>query len=1428
MSATEIQAFELSPQQRLHWQLNGGATPRTTTVTAAVSREIPVESLVVAISAAVARHEILRTTYRQIPGLKYPLQLIHDSLPPDVRLKESRETPFDLDQGPVFRLAFRESSEDLQLSLSAPSIGCDPESLRVVLDEARAILKGECLAPDPIQYADYAAWVNEMAGAPEAVAGVEYWARISDSRHLGAELFLRQNPDRQRPETVGIAPLPARLWSAVSDVPSDAERQLAAAWFHLIGRHCDRDALVGGFVFRGRSLPNLTRAVGAYARCLPVEIEIGRARKWRQLVEQIDQRLAQAESWQDCYKPPESPLALPASFECTHALEASAADVLAQTASGDRAELHLHVRLEGQARSGGITFDRRCYSDGAAAELADQLAETLAPMSRRAVWKGTTSGPADASILDRIAEHARLGPDHPAIRSASDVLTYRELDRRSDSLAAHLRSIGTGPGSLVPIYFDRGPWFVVAALGVMKAGAAYVPLDPDYPADRNEFFIRESRSSLVLTQSGVAASLPASDRCTLIVDALNETPAPVERPRFPNTNLAYVIFTSGSTGDPKGVAVSHRSLLSSTLARNEVYPGTVESMLLLSALAFDSSVAGIFWTLSDGGTLHIASRASLRDPARIASIIDAERITHTQLLPSLFHLVLEQDASLKSLRAVTVAGEACPASLIQLHHQRIPDTLLVNEYGPTESTVWTTAHVCGLANRKRVSIGQSAGHVDVAILDHEIRDLPAGITGEIAVGGEGLADGYWHDPVLTAQRFLPDPRPGRCGSRVYRTGDLGYVSENGCVEFLGRLDEQVKIRGFRVEPVGIESVLLESPVIQEACVVAVEGRLRAFVSVCSGGSVDHVRNFIRTKLPDYMVPSTISVLSQLPKTPNGKVDRGALREAGRIPEKSKPGTRLPATRIQRELAEIWCSIMRLDSVGIDDNFFEAGGDSIQILRIRGEAAKRGLAFELADMLERPTIASLEQVVEKRVSKQAEAVLQYSMLDEQERFSLPEHLEDAYPATALQAHMLRLSDEPAFAGMYHDVMSCEVDVPFDRPALEASVDSICQRNEILRTTFHLSNSGRLLQYVRAQAEVTLAIVDLRGFAAAEQQRITTEFVQSEPLRPFEHAKAPLLRLAIHRLTERTARVTLTSHHAVLDGWSATSLLVEWIEAYLAIAEGRSPPLTISPPRFAPFVQQELEAEASAQFWQDTVREFPPTILGGESAASAVRERISRVLNRDLVNLLQSCAAAEGIPIACLLLTAHLHALAEEMSMPRILSGQFAHARSAEDGADRGIGLFLNFLPVPYSVKETSWSNRIRQIWDEQREAFPHRQYPFYPRASAAEMPMFDTSFNYLHFYLLEPSRLPENIGILSAESINVNEFAWNTVFRRTDGGLALEGHFDPARVGGERALRLVDRIVGALREMSSGKSSTRSALFDVPGPIEERKGGDQWT
>ena len=534
MSATEIQGFELSPQQRVHWQFSGGATPRATTVIAAVPWELPVDSLTAAITAAAGRHEILRTTYRQIPGLRYPLQLIRDSLPPDVSLTETRDTPFDPDHGPVFRLAFRESSRRHQLSLSAPSIGCDAESLRVVLDEALAILRGECPAANPIQYADYAAWVGEMAAAPEAAAGVEFWARISASPHFGAELLLRQTPNRQRPETVGIAPLPARLWSAVSDVPSDAERQLAAAWFHLIGRHCDREALIGGYVFRGRSLPDLTRAVGAYARCLPVEIEISHPRKWQQLMEQIDQRLAQAESWQDCYKPPESPLAMPASFECTQALETSAADVLAQTASGDRAELHLHVRLEGHARSGGITFDRRCYSDGAAAELADQLAESLAPASKPAVWKGATlPGPADASILDRITEHARLGPDHAAIRSASDVLTYRELDRRSDCLAAHLRSIGTGPGSLVPIYFDRGPWFVVAALGVMKAGAAYVPLDPDYPADRNAFFIRESRCSLILTQSAVAASLPASDRRTLMVDALNETPAPAQRPRIP-------------------------------------------------------------------------------------------------------------------------------------------------------------------------------------------------------------------------------------------------------------------------------------------------------------------------------------------------------------------------------------------------------------------------------------------------------------------------------------------------------------------------------------------------------------------------------------------------------------------------------------------------------------------------------------------------------------------------------------------------------------------------------------------------------------------------------------------------------------------------------------------------------------------------------
>ncbi|MEU8607913.1 non-ribosomal peptide synthetase [Actinoplanes sp. NPDC048791] len=593
---------------------------------------------------------------------------------------------------------------------------------------------------------------------------------------------------------------------------------------------------------------------------------------------------------------------------------------------------------------------------------------------------------AATTVLDLYDAQVRRNPGATAVSDNAHHLTYADLTDRADRLASRLRARGVGAESLVGICLPRSVDMVVAVLAVLKAGGAYLPLDPESTTDRLALVCADAGLTTVLTHHELGARVLSDiPDVTLLrldadqdeIDDLNGTDDTPQRPAA--GDLAYVIYTSGSTGRPKGVAVQHDNLLASTEARFDFYREPVRAFLLLSPLAFDSSVAGLFWTLCTGGQLVIPPDGYWHDLDRLCAFLNEARISHLLCVPSLHSALLDaleplSEEDRPALGVVIVAGEKCPARLPARHRSLLPNTRIVNEYGPTEASVWATAYdATDVPHGTTVPIGRAVAHVTVHVVDADLVPVPDGTPGEILIGGPGVARGYLRRDELTHERFLADHLGAGPRGRLYRTGDLARVNVDGVLEFIGRADNQVKIRGYRVEPDEVEHVIANRPEIDEVAVVPDgEGehtRLIAYVvrrdaataSVEDHGSVQ-LREHLAKALPAYLVPALVVTLPSMPRTTNGKTDRSALA-ATRV---SLAADDQPLLRdAEAAIAGIWEDVLGVAAGSLrgDENFFDLGGNSLLLLKVRRRVeVARGRAVSVAELFAHPTVRSLARLV----------------------------------------------------------------------------------------------------------------------------------------------------------------------------------------------------------------------------------------------------------------------------------------------------------------------------------------------------------------------------------------------------------------------------------------------------------------------------------
>ncbi|WP_414584328.1 amino acid adenylation domain-containing protein [Scytonema sp. PCC 10023] len=604
-------------------------------------------------------------------------------------------------------------------------------------------------------------------------------------------------------------------------------------------------------------------------------------------------------------------------------------------------------------------------------------------------WNNTvTQYPQYSCIQQYFEAMAAQNPDAIAIVFAGEQLTYQQLNRRANALAHYLQRLGVSSDVPVALCVERSLEMIVGILGILKAGGAYLPLDPTYPKENLAFMLQDAQVPVLLTQARLVADLPTHSAQIVCLDSHWHTIAQ-ESPENPSStstleNLAYIIYTSGSTGQPKGVLVTQQNLVHSTRARIAYYPEPVTSFLLIPSFAFDSSVACIFWTLCQGGTLVLFQEGFQKDIWQLTKLIVQHQVSHWLSVPSLYSTLLAtiDPDLLVELHTVIVAGESCSTELVERTRQLLPHTSLFNEYGPTEATVWSSVYNCQNHDLKNsVPIGRPIANTQIYLLDSHFQPVPIGVPGELYIGGFGLAKGYLNQPELTAQKFIPNPFSEEPNARLYKTGDLARYLPDGNIEFLGRIDHQVKLRGYRIELTAIEALLLQHPVVQQAIATLREeesGRKRLVAYVVlqqkPAPATNELRSFLRQKLPEYMIPTTFVVLEELPLTPSGKVDRRRLPAPEQV--KSQPEMLVqeestaeqttyvaPRTVVEEAIATIWSQVLGIQQVGIYDNFLELGGDSIQSIQVVAKAYEVGLKFSTNQLFEYPTIAELTTVIE---------------------------------------------------------------------------------------------------------------------------------------------------------------------------------------------------------------------------------------------------------------------------------------------------------------------------------------------------------------------------------------------------------------------------------------------------------------------------------
>jgi amino acid adenylation domain-containing protein len=1339
----------------------------------------------------------------QIVGRHRPgrLRLVDLSeLPPDEReaqvsqlAVEESQRPFDLTSGPLLRVTlYRMGADKHVLLLVTHHIISDGWSTGVLIREVAALyqafLRGKPspLADLPIQYADYARWQRKHLQGERLESLLDYWKR----RLEGCPHLLDLPTDRPRPAVASFRGAhqlvaPSRKFSDAVKALGQQERAtpfmtLLAALQTLLYRYIGQEDICVGTPVTGRNRGETEGLIGFFVNTLVIRTDLSGDPSFRELLGRVRESALGAYAHQELpfetlveKLQPERSMSHTPIFQVsftykngfTEALELPGLTLRRVELEHQTTKFDLAVGATetpaGLSLSVGYNTD--LFNDDTIARLLghyrillkgaiadpDQRVSDM-PLSteverRRLLseWNDTVSGyPRDKCVPELFEAQVERRPDAIALVVEEEQLTYRELNRRANQLAAYLGKLGVGLEMPVGFCLERSLEMVVGILGILKSGGTYVPLDPTYPRERLAFMLEDTRTPVLLVQQRLIEHLPEQEARVVRIDADWELIAR-ENDANPASgatadHLAYVIYTSGSTGRPKGIAIPHRAINRLVFNTNYIEIAPEDRMALASNSAFDAATFELWGALLRGARLVGIGREVALSPRDLAAEIEAQGISVMFLTTALFNQIArEVPAAFGSMRRLLFGGEAVDLNLVKEVLKDKPPARLLHVYGPTESTTFTTWYPVqelpgGAAT---VPIGRPLANTQVYLLDRNLQPAPVGIAGELYIGGDGLAWGYFNRPELTAEKFIPNPFRGKGGGRLYGTGDLGRYWPTGEIEFLGRLDHQVKIRGFRIELAEIEAVLAQHPAVREAAVLVREGmagekRLVAYVALDSGGAPTGVelRSYLRQKLPEYMTPSVFVELDALPLTPNGKVDRGALPapDHANLARPELAGVYVaPRTMVEETLAGIWSKVLGVTQVGAHDSFFDLGGHSLlatqAISRVR-EAFR--LELPLRSLFEAPTVAGLAERVEAAmraaqglqappivtVSRDGRLPLSFA----QQRLWFMDQLEPGNPAYNIPGAM-RLSGK------------------LDITALELSLNEIIRRHESLRTTF-ATLDGQAAQIIARHSPRTLPLLDLSELSETEREAQVRKLVAEEALRPFDLSRGPLFRLCLLKLDETEHIALFSMHHIISDEWSLGVMVHELAALYAAFRQGQPSPLTEPPIQYADFAHWQREwlqgeaLEAQLGYWRERlggklpVLQLPfdhprPAAPTYPTYRGATR---SFALSPEVSASLKALSREEGATLFMTLLAALQTLLHRITGQDDIVVGTDVANRHRLE-TEGLIGFFVNHLVLRADLSGNPGFRRLlRQAREVTLGAYAHQDLPFDKLVSALRL------------------------------------------------------------------------------------------------------------
>ncbi|MEM8531176.1 MAG: amino acid adenylation domain-containing protein [Chloroflexota bacterium] len=1326
------------------------------------------------------------------------------------------ERPFNLSHGPLIRnTLLRCGTQEHVLLLTMHHIITDGWSMGIFLDEIHtlyaALLEGQTphLPELPIQYVDFAVWQRQWLQGEQLDRQLAYWQK--QLAHIPPLLLLPT--DHPRP-SVKSSRGAEQAWdfseSLTHDLKTFGQQEettlfvvLLMAFQVLLGRYSGQDDICVGTPIANRNRTETERLIGFFANTLVMRIDLSDNPSFRDLIRRGHQVAMDAYAHQDMplellveVLQPTRDMSQTPLFQVMFALQNAPTHPTTST----------HLKMQQLPKmSTSAAFDLT-LSVGERENYLRMLFEYSTDLFEEAtiqrlmdtfqvLLKGIVAHPNQSiyhlPLLDERQQQQLLidwnttivatppfqgihhgfeaqvvrTPNAVAIMTSHESITYQELNMRANQLAHHLRDCGVQPETIVGVCVERSSEMIVGLLGVLKAGGAYLPLDPTYPTDRIHYMLEDAQAELLLTQQALIERLPAETPRLVVLDTIwadiaqyeTHNPTPLVRA----LNPAYIIYTSGSTGKPKGAIVPHGALINYIDAASTAYHlRPTERILQFASVSFDVSAEEIYGALLNGATLAIRPETMLDSLTTFLAVCKDWNLQVLNLPTAYWHelaLALHQhEVTLPAcIRLVIIGSErALPERFVMWQQAVGAAVQLINAYGPTETTIGATMYRApegASANIQtipsQVPIGRPFHNYRVYLLDSYYQPVPVGAAGELYIGGLGVIRGYLNRAALTAERFVPDPFSTDQGRRLYRTGDLARYLPDGTIEFLGRADHQVKIRGFRIETDEIASVIMQHPTVQTALVIAHEyapgdTRLIAYPVLHPSesqttGTTALLREWVAQHVPEYMVPTAFVELETFPMTPNGKIDLKALP----MPDWSQRTTEVdyvaPRTPVEALLVAIWQQLLGITEIGIYDNFFALGGHSLLATQVMSRVRTTfDVELPVRTLFETPTVASFTQVV-AAAQQEERTPISRSTIEAVARTA-------PLPLSFAQQRLWFLEQLQPGMSAYYMPLALRLHGTLNYEALVRSFQIIVDRHESLRTTFTVLE-GQPIQHIAPKLALTIPLVDLSAMEADDRELAIHEHVSGAAQQAFDLAQGPLVRGAVLRLAAEEHVLLLTLHHIITDGWSMNIMVHEFVHCYEHLVNDQPielNPLALQYPDFAVWQRQWLQGEMLEHYlayWRTQLVDLAPLQLPTERPRPAVQTYRGAdhtiELDAELLDQLQDLSQREGVTLFMTLLTAWKVLLARYSGQTDIAIGIPIAGRNQAD-IEPLIGFFINTLVIRSDLSaDPSFGDVLNRVRATTLDAYAYQDLPFeklveelHPERDLSQTPLFQVMFN----------------------------------------------------------------------------------------------------